>query len=354
MTADNTKRATHLNNEQKNEERENEYLRLTLAMLGRLQLSPDPDNFALIHEYVLGSNSKLMAEIDTELTRNGTLPDEVAKTLYRRFIWDADRQKVELALQQMRRLVGETLLTIHHAENEAGQQADVIASHSQRLNEALSAQEIKQIISAVVSDTRLMVKNTYELKYMLQDTRNEVEKLRSELEIARQEAVTDTLTGLSNRRAFETAIAKLSDQSRQHHTDLSLMIIDIDFFKNINDEHGHLVGDKVLRSLANLLSANVKGKDIVARIGGEEFAILLTDTQLENAKKVAETLRRLVEQTNFKRIDTGRSLGRLTISIGITNYRAGEFYEGFWGRADQALYQAKQSGRNQVVAQPDA
>lgn len=351
MTADNTKRAIPENESEARTERQNEYLRLTVAMLGRLQLAPDPSNFALIHEYVIGTNSQLMAEIDTELTKVGTLPDATAKALHRRFIWDAERQNVEAALQQMRKLVGETLLSIHQVENQADHQAEAIESHSKQLNETLPVQEVKKIISAVIDDTRLMVQNTQDLKFMLNDTRNEVEKLRLELETARREAITDTLTGLSNRRAFESAITKLTDYSREHQTPLSILIIDIDFFKKINDEHGHLVGDKVLRSLANLLSANIKGKDLVARIGGEEFAILLSDTELENAKKVAEALRILVEKTNFKRIDNGRALGRISISIGVTSYRMGEFYESFWGRADQALYLAKQSGRNRVISQ---
>jgi diguanylate cyclase len=125
-------------------------------------------------------------------------------------------------------------------------------------------------------------------------------------------------------------------------------MIDIDHFKQVNDTHGHLVGDKVIRFIATQLSKNVKGRDIVARIGGEEFAILLPSTQLENARILAESIRTKIEKSQLKRVDNSKSLGSITISIGATCYIRGETTNEFYHRADKALYRSKHAGRNKV------
>jgi diguanylate cyclase len=127
-----------------------------------------------------------------------------------------------------------------------------------------------------------------------------------------------------------------------------VLVLDIDHFKEVNDTYGHLVGDKVIRRVGTLLSANVKGKDTVARLGGEEFGVLLPDTPLANAERVGQALRHTVETSRLRRTDTGAPLGRVTISIGATVYQPRESLDEFIERADRALYQSKKGGRNRV------
>jgi diguanylate cyclase (GGDEF)-like protein len=169
----------------------------------------------------------------------------------------------------------------------------------------------------------------------------------------RELSMTDELTGVFNRRYFNQRFDREIQRSQRYDRPLTLLMIDIDHFKTFNDHHGHLMGDKVLQSVATLLEHSIRKADIIARFGGEEFVILLPEIDKERGRKVAEKLRRTIERASFPNAET-QPLGRLTISIGSASYpedstRGPELLE----RADRALYLAKTLGRNQVaVAQP--
>jgi diguanylate cyclase len=126
---------------------------------------------------------------------------------------------------------------------------------------------------------------------------------------------------------------------------------DIDHFKKINDTHGHLVGDNVIRMVAGTLKNSVKGRDDVARIGGEEFAVILPDTPIDGALKLAEDMRVTFDKFDLKKKNSGESLGKVTLSFGVTKYQFGESVETFINRADEALYKSKNTGRNKVSSQ---
>jgi diguanylate cyclase len=160
-----------------------------------------------------------------------------------------------------------------------------------------------------------------------------------------QEATTDYLTRLHNVRTFDELFNNLGKQAAARNENLSLILIDIDYFKKINDTYGHLAGDFVLKELANLLKATARSFDIVSRHGGEEFTILLPDCPKSESNTIAERIRLTVEQHRFKLKD-GTSL-EVTISLGVANYPDVPI-DDLIRRADQALYQAKRSGRNRV------
>jgi diguanylate cyclase len=127
-----------------------------------------------------------------------------------------------------------------------------------------------------------------------------------------------------------------------------LLVIDVDHFKVINDTHGHLLGDRVLRAIGQILQANIKGRDIAARLGGEEFAVLLLGTSSQGAQVLAEQIRLAVARGRIRRIDGTELVGAITVSIGIASARAGEDFDALLARTDAALYRAKRDGRNLV------
>ncbi len=131
-------------------------------------------------------------------------------------------------------------------------------------------------------------------------------------------------------------------------------MIDVDHFKQFNDRHGHRFGDQVLKLVAHVLTANVKGRDTVARYGGEEFAIILPDTDMSDAMRVAETLRGSVESRRIVKRGSKKSIGTLTVSVGVAAYRLGEDVGLLIERADDAVYAAKAQGRNCVVANEES
>ena len=166
-------------------------------------------------------------------------------------------------------------------------------------------------------------------------------KYRFEKELKKM-IVTDELTGIYNRRKFEEAIQFEMQRSDRHNTGLCLLMMDIDHFKSVNDTYGHPVGDQVLKTLTRTVKQILRKTDYFVRFGGEEFVIIATDTRLEGARKIGEKVRQRVENHHFE------TVRHITISIGVAEYREGDSKERLLARADKALYQAKQGGRNQV------
>lgn len=163
-------------------------------------------------------------------------------------------------------------------------------------------------------------------------------------------ATTDHLTGLANRHALNLLLDQQTRAAARHDRPLSAILVDIDHFKSLNDRYGHLAGDEVLRKMAATLGANLRASDIACRWGGEEFLLILTDTDLAAATRVACTLRDRIEETHHA-ID-GQSI-TATISAGVATYRADESRERFIARADALLFAAKKAGRNRVCSEDD-
>ena len=174
------------------------------------------------------------------------------------------------------------------------------------------------------------------------------DSLRDNVEQAIEMAVVDALTGLNNRRYFDMNLSVLLDQAAQEGKPLSLLVLDIDFFKKINDTYGHDAGDEILRALAGRVRRAVRSVDLVCRLGGEEFVIVMPDTPLDIAGRVAERVRRAVEAEPFN-VKQGQTGIPVTISIGIADRGADANPDFIYKSADKALYESKTSGRNKVT-----
>ncbi|MBD3896112.1 GGDEF domain-containing protein [Halomonas sp. ML-15] len=212
------------------------------------------------------------------------------------------------------------------------------AAEQQRLMQRLSRWLIALATLVMVVITALMV-----ALYQIDRQKRKVEAL----------SVTDELTGLNNRRALLDQAGRLFAQGLRSGTPLSMALIDIDHFKQVNDDHGHPTGDRMLVAVAALLREHVRRADVVARIGGEEFCILMPHTDATGAAELCERLRRAVAEHAFHGAP-GRTEGlSLTVSVGVTTSRTDtappdDSFAALYPRADQALYLAKQNGRNRV------
>lgn len=174
------------------------------------------------------------------------------------------------------------------------------------------------------------------------------ERLRDNVQMSIEMAITDPLTGLYNRRYLESHLNSLLDQAKKHGKPLCVLMLDIDFFKAVNDTHGHDAGDETLKEFATRIRKSIRGIDLAARLGGEEFVIVMPETDQAIATMVAERLCRRVANEPFV-LDAARQRVELTTSIGIAALRADDNTSTVIKRADQALYRAKRSGRNRVV-----
>lgn len=192
-------------------------------------------------------------------------------------------------------------------------------------------------------------KTQRELRMLIQkmrDMESETTELKSRLDVAQRRATRDPLTGLPNRLAFEDRLTVEIARARRYGMLLTMAVWDIDFFKIINDTYGHNSGDKALAIIAKLLSRYCREADFVARVGGEEFVMLLPETDAKTALAVVNKLREIVEKSGFNASGDRVSI---TLSCGLTQYVEGDDNESLFVRADGALYQAKQSGRNQCI-----
>ena len=177
------------------------------------------------------------------------------------------------------------------------------------------------------------------------------ERLRDNVQMSIEMAITDALTGLFNRRYMESHVGPLVEQASARGKPLTVLVLDIDYFKSINDTHGHDAGDDVLREFAIRIKKSIRGIDLACRYGGEEFVVVMPETDMAVAAMVAERLRRRIAGEPFA-IQQGVGKVEVTISIGIAALGRGENAGAVLKRADQALYRAKRDGRNRVV--PDA
>lgn len=196
---------------------------------------------------------------------------------------------------------------------------------------------------APVSNERGVIEHYVAIKEDISERKRLEERL---IELAR----TDPLTGVANRRAFLESLGAELDRMRRHAHPVSVLMLDIDFFKQVNDQHGHAAGDQVLKIIANLLRGTVRTTDALGRLGGEEFAIATVEADGAAACELAERIRSAVEMT---RIDTCKHMIKVTISIGVAVAHCDDSADTVLSRADTALYAAKSSGRNRVVRARD-
>jgi diguanylate cyclase (GGDEF)-like protein len=201
-----------------------------------------------------------------------------------------------------------------------------------RLDDRISifAQERSQLVLIVTGITMLMIS----IFYLVMKKEEAINKY----------AMTDSLTGIYNRGTFIDFSRKLLARQRREHSPVSLAMIDIDNFKDANDQFGHRVGDKVLGEIANVILDCIRDSDVIARYGGDELVLLLPDTELDVAECVLERIRFIVESTIFTKIKN------ITVSIGVHQIAPHETLDDAIMKADIALYRAKELGRNQVVS----
>ena len=179
------------------------------------------------------------------------------------------------------------------------------------------------------------------------------QSLQRQLDRVEKESLTDHLTTLANRKAAEERLEDLFNQYQEENESFSVVIMDIDHFKSFNDTYGHNIGDAVLRKVSHALRDTLKGSDFPARFGGEEFIVLLPNTPLAPACRVAELLRAAISSRRLKLSECDTDLGSVTASFGVSEIQFGDTMESLVERADQALYLAKNSGRDNVKSQAE-
>jgi diguanylate cyclase len=318
-------------------------------------LAATPRNFEVWLAHLEGKNPALSRDMQKRLEAVGVITQAHADEFYDTHIMRAD-------------LAGDVMDIVARFESEVAELTGLIEASGENVHghgeqlQNLSAQlrhsaeqypGVGALLEGVIAVAKSVREENHKLERRLVETSTEVQALKVNIEHIQQEAMQDPLTGVKNRKSFDTAMAKLVRTARETREPLALVMADVDHFKSFNDRWGHQTGDQVLRLVAEVMIANVKGQDILARYGGEEFAIILPGTSISNAVMLAERMRKAVESRRLKKRRTNEDLGVITMSMGVALLCPTDTPEMLIERTDACLYAAKKAGRNRVVAESD-
>ena len=236
----------------------------------------------------------------------------------------------------------------------SGRYSHALAQADRNLPVSAAPEKVRTIVGLLIEANEKMLHETSELSRNLERSRLQVAILRSNLVEAQQIGMRDSLTSLGNRRSFDLNLGKEIAEAQVDRTEMCLVMGDLDHFKKINDNFGHPFGDRVLKYFADLLLKNFMEGAIAARIGGEEFAIILPETRLEDAQRLTELIRRQLEAQQWMNAQSGQLFSNITASFGIVRLGEKDNDETLLRRADAMLYEAKRSGRNCIICESAA
>lgn len=327
---------------------------LALERIKRLNQSAEPLSYEIWYQYIAGYNPALNRSIDDILARNGRLSEADLSYIRHRYLQAPDAaDRIGKIGDKIADEVDQVVGMIEASIGVAVGFDENLTETNHKLAHPIDRQTLRNIIEAVLVATEEMQHENRRLSTSLKESRQDITQLQESLTSVRIESLTDPLTNLANRRYFDQYFRTAMAEAERANAPLSLLLADVDRFKKFNDDHGHQIGDHVLRLIATTLKQSVKGQDFVARYGGEEFVIVLPNTALREAATVADNIRRAVAAHEIVKRSSGESLGRITISIGVASFHPKMTAQSLIDAADTCLYAAKNNGRNCVMCETD-
>lgn len=326
------------------------FLREAVPLMVKNQIPPTPDNYALWYNYVAGNNSDLKQELQQTIEDNGTCPQfDSQKLMQQHILNDAGTgdpqlyREVNSIVNQFEEVVEDTHAGTQNYSETLEQSLKVFSDASK------APANLDDITTSLTDNTEAVFALTQAFQKHMKTSKMEIESLKVELAKQYKQVLTDPLTKAYNRLAFDETIERLIKSQPEN---FCLVAIDLDHFKKFNDNYGHTLGDNVLRGVAQTAEqaiASIEGAHF-SRYGGEEFALLLPDANLEQASAIANYIRTQFEKLGIKNRSGSETIKNITASFGVVQHKNGELIIDLIDRADDALYRAKANGRNQVHA----
>lgn len=331
-----------------------DWARTTIQAMEANKVWPTALNFELWMHYVAAKDGAVAAEINSILKAGRPFTEQVAEEIAERHLPSAraagDILDAGKSLTQELESVSRALESARESSEAYGQQ---LATASKTLEHDEDADAVRAMVETLTVATAKVRDENKSLESQLAETNDELGRLKKHLAQVRREAMTDSLTGLANRKAFDETLKAACAHAAETGEPLSLAIVDIDHFKTFNDTWGHQTGDQVIRFVTSVLARCARQPRFAARYGGEEFAIIFPGERPESAAGVLEAAREEIASRVLKRRSTNEDLGAITISTGVALVNAGDTPNSLVERADGALYAAKRAGRNRtLIAQP--
>ncbi|MGE0595495.1 MAG: GGDEF domain-containing protein [Hyphomonadaceae bacterium] len=322
----------------------------TLDLMRLHEIPPTGANYQVWLAYRIGRATQLRQEIDRHIAAGAQFTDEVNNDLFERFFSGARASaQIVLAGEQIARDLNNVVAMLKSAEEKRDDYGRTLETVATDLNRNLTPDHIRQVVASLAAATLDMANHNQRLTDQLQRSTREIDTLRTSLESVRVESLTDSLTGLANRRMFDETLRMRIDEAVAQRSELCVLMCDIDHFKRFNDTWGHHTGDQILRFLASALQSHARPDHLIARYGGEEFGMIMPRVDIRTATQIAESLRGAIQTKRLRRRSTNEDLGQVTVSIGVARLQSSDTPQGFVERADACLYASKRNGRNQVT-----
>lgn len=317
-----------------------------LAYLKEYALAPNPRCYALLYNHTAGYDQALSRAVLDAVHAHGRLTPADAAKLCDQFL--SPNGSLAAAQDGLSGRVDAVSELVDRAQQAFGGLNVSLRDAAQGFVHCSNARAAQEIVDDVVGAGNRVIEETRHLQRKLKQSRHEIDELKRSLTRLRERSDIDPLTRLPGRRLFDMRLGHAIERARRYKVPLSLMIADLDDFARYNRAHGRDIGDRILKAVADLVSKAVGGRGAVARYSGDQFAAILVDTRLEAAIRLAESLRAQVLSKRFVRRSSGRSVGRVTLSIGVALFCPGDTPETLIDRTMDCLRTAKRLGRNRV------
>ncbi|MFT5756187.1 MAG: diguanylate cyclase [Alteromonadaceae bacterium] len=315
----------------------------TNLFLFEYTIAPSPANYSVIYLYVSKRNREITELIDKKLKNNETLDPEFMDQLFYNFV-SSSKNIEKVILTPFEKILSKSIATIEsQVANEKLTQLNLKKADNV-LAQGEHSKSLQQVVKFLITTIEKSKHQHQSLTNDLTKTSKEVQQLKVKLEESRNEALLDALTGLWNRRGCEEKLKAVGLENTH-----ASFIIDIDNFKKVNDQFGHYIGDNVIKRVAKSIKDNINEQDIAVRYGGEEFVVVMLNKTKNEAHATAEKIRLTINKLKLVQRESNTTLPPISVSIGITQVANDSHWLSVFQRADIALYQAKNSGRNRCV-----
>lgn len=328
------------------------YAERTNGMLRALGVSPIPKYYALFFAVAAGQPQELVREVEKAVADKTEFTEALLDHWHSTYLAEAQTRVMQETTANAQEILSQMMQNIDSFSGDAGNVSADVVKQLKQLDAGASEAVVRNLAKSVVAGANSIQSSSKDVSQRLAHAQDEILHLRESLAKVSLEAERDFLTGCYNRKAFDQRLQEAIAEANEQLAELSLLMIDIDHFKKFNDKFGHLVGDEVLKIVAKVLMDSLKGSDCIARFGGEEFVVFLPRTPIGGGMVVAETVRKAVASRDFKRKDSGETLGVITISVGVASLqRDKDTVHTLVERADHALYVSKKAGRNRITGE---
>lgn len=330
--------------------------REALPLMTERGIPPIPQNYSVWYDYIGAENQALRLEIEQRISQGAEFTPQICRDLFERFIQAQEHIQTRGLQGALEQVMAEAMAQVSTYGEDVSSFSGMLGECDSTLEELgarqAGAEQLREIVGRLQSETTRVQERNAQVETSLTQMHSELDELRAQVNRLSRDSRTDKLTGLANRRVLDETLPLLLADGLRHEKPLSLIMLDIDHFKRFNDKHGHLVGDRVLRFVAQEIKQCIKGRDVLVRYGGEEFVVLLPDTALRGAVHLAESIRNVVGSQRVPG-ENGVSLDPVTLTLGVTQARKGDSEDSVVDRADKALYLGKTQGRNCVRSEDD-